>query len=816
MKLALSLLFTILFGANAYAQLTITGKIKDEQANPVPFATIYVKNTTTGTSANSEGEYTLQLKPGQYEVLYKAVGYKQESRKLEIKTNQVINVNLTTENYQLKDVTIRATGEDPAYGIIRKAIKKRKTYLSEVKAYTCDVYIKGLQKLLGAPKKFMGRDIDKLGREIGLDSNRKGIIYLSESESKYSYQYPNRVHEEMISSKVSGRNQAFSFNRVTDMAVNFYENLQNWQGLSNRPLVSPIADDAMLYYKYQLIGESTENGETIYKIQVTPRRAYDPCFEGIIYILKDSWRIYGLNLYITKKANINFVDTVKVNQQFFPVSNKAWMTSSIKLEFAGSFLGFKFGGYFISIYKNYDLNPVFNKKDFAEVLRMTKQVNKKDAAYWNTERPIPLTEEEKADYIKKDKLAQRRESKEYMDSLDRANNKFKPGNLLLGGIDIRNRYEKEYYHFDGLLNSLLFNTVEGFAINYGATFTKQIDTATNRYLRLGAKVRYGFSDHLLNGSVSATLPLKTFRLNISGGSDVVDLNNLAPVSPFLNSAYSLLNRQNLEKLYQKDFANFSIAGRITGGWQASAGIEWANRKWLPNTSSYSLLSPRGHQYTSNNPLVPAQDVSLFPENQSFKFMFRTTYDFSDKYETYPNGRRYLPSPYPTIGFSYTKGIKSMLGSDVNYDLVSADISKSNIPMGMYGKTSFYLGIGKFINADQLYFPDYKQFGGNEVFFYQAGISRYLLLDYYRFSTYTQYFEGHFEHNFSGFILNKIPFIRKLKLQEIVDVNYLSTPNLKNYTELGFGVQYLNFRLMYGKSYNSGSNINSALRLGVAF
>jgi len=814
MKLTLPLFLILFLSSSVFAQVNITGKIKDEHANSIPFATIYVKNTTIGTSANSEGEYTLQLKPGQYEVLYKAVGYRQESRRIDIKTSQVIDVSLKPESYLLKDVTITAGGEDPAYAIMRKAIKKRKTYLDEVKAYTCEVYIKGLQKLLDAPKRFLGRDMNELAREIGLDSNRRGIIYLSESESKYSYQYPNDVHEEMISSKVSGRNRAFSFNRATDMKVNFYENLEHWDEISNRPLVSPIAEDAMLYYNYKLLGESVENGETIYKIRIKPRREYDPCFEGTIYILKDSWRIYGLDLYITKKANINFVDTIKINQQFFPVNNKAWMVSSAKFDFVGGLFGFKFGGYFISIYKNYDLAPVFAKKEFAEVLRITREVNKKDSLYWQQERPIPLTVEEKTDYVKKDALAKHRESKEYQDSLDRRNNKFRLSRLLMGGLSIRNRYEKETFRYDPILNSFLFNTVEGFAFNYGVSFTKQIDSVTNRFLRVGAHVRYGFSNHLLNGNVNATIPVSTFRLNFTGGSDVVDLNNLTPIPSFINTAYSLFDRQNYEKLYEKDFVNLSLAGRITGGWVGSAGVEWANRKWLPNASSYSILSPGSNNYTSNNPLNPAADVPLFPENQSLKVTFRTSYDFSDKYETYPNGRRYIPSDYPTIGFNYTKGIKNVLGSDVDYDLVSADITKTDIPMGMYGKTSFYVGIGKFLNATSLYYPDYKQFSGNQVLFYQQGISKFLLLDYYHFSTYTQYVEGHFEHNFSGFILNKLPLIRKLKLQEIVDVNYLTTPNLKNYTEVGVGVEYFGFRLMYGQSYNSGTNIHSALRVSL--
>jgi len=137
-------------------------------------------------------------------------------------------------------------------------------------------------------------------------------------------------------------------------------------------------------------------------------------------------------------------------------------------------------------------------------------------------------------------------------------------------------------------------------------------------------------------------------------------------------------------------------------------------------------------------------------------------------------------------------------------------------MGFYGKTSFFIGTGKFLNANKLYFPDYKHFDGNQLLAYTPGINRFLLLDYYNFSTPDKYAEGHLEHNFMGFITNKIPLIRKLKLQEIVDVNYLYTPTLKNYTELGFGLQYLNIRLMYGKSFNSGSNTNSAIRLGVSF
>ncbi|WP_374950585.1 DUF5686 and carboxypeptidase regulatory-like domain-containing protein [Mucilaginibacter sp.] len=818
MKSALIAFTLILSGLSLFAQdVIISGKITGEGGNGVPFATVYIRNTTKGVSANSDGEYSLNLKAGTYEVQYKAVGYKAESRKVELRSSQSINIVLKSELFELKEVAIRAGAEDPAYAIIRKAIKKRKSYLNEVNAYTCEVYIKGLQKLLAAPKKFLGVDVQKIARENGLDSNRTGIVYLSESQSKYSFMRPNLVHEEVISSKISGRNNAFTFNRASDLKVNFYENTQDWEGLSPRPVISPIADNALFYYKYKWMGITIENGETINKIQVTPRREHDPCFNGYLYILEDSWRLQGLGLYLTKKNNINFVDTLKVNQEFFPVSGNAWMPASIKFEFTGGLFGFKFGGYFISLYKDYDINPTLDKKQFSEVLRITNGINKKDSLYWQTERPIPLTEEEKTDYQKKAILAAKRESKPYLDSLDRVNNKFSPGKFILGGYRHRNRFDKEYYNFDPLLSSVLFNTVEGFVVNYGASFIKQIDSANSKYLSVYAKARYGFSNHLFNLNGGISFPAGNFMLNLSGGSNVLDMNNHQPITEFTNTVYSLLARQNFQKLYQKQYVNFSASTRISGGWMANGFAEWSDRKWLPNSSNFTIFHPDGREYTSNNPFLTNADVPLFPQNQAFKLGVRTTYNFSNKYETYPPGRRYIASPYPTVGLSFTKAFKNVFGSDADYKLLSADITKDDIPMGMYGKTSFYVSAGKFINAKNINYIDYRHFSGNEALFYRPGNTKFLLLDYYTFSTGDKFLEAHLEHNLSGFITNKIPIIRKLKLQEIINVNYLTTPALKNYTELGFGLQAAGLRVMYGTAYNNMNNrLNSAIRIGLSF
>ena len=47
-------------------------------------------------------------------------------------------------------------------------------------------------------------------------------------------------------------------------------------------------------------------------------------------------------------------------------------------------------------------------------------------------------------------------------------------------------------------------------------------------------------------------------------------------------------------------------------------------------------------------------------------------------------------------------------------------------------------------------------------------------------------EAHIEHHFGGFLFNKIPGIRTLKLDEVVGFHFLYTPARKQYFQLDIG------------------------------
>lgn len=815
-KFRLSVAILLIIFTNAVAQeYQVTGKITDQSGEVVPFASIYIKNTSKGVSANVDGTYKLTVDKGTHTLVYKAIGYKVFERSINVSNNIVANQVLASESYTLNNVIIKGNAENPAFEIIRKTIRNRKKYLTEVPEYSTDVYIKGLQKLVGAPKKFFGRDVQKT---LDLDTNRAGIIYLSESTSNFDFRQPNQIREEMVSSKVSGRNSAFSWNKASDLRINFYNNLVlEGSGMSSRSFVSPIADNALFYYNYKLLGTTEENGITINKIEIIPRRKNDPVFRGVVYIANDQWRLVGANLHLTKDAGINFVDTLVIGQQFIKVEN-TYLPSSTRFEFNGKALGFKFEGYFVGIYSNYNIHPNFPKNHFgAEILKITKSVNKKDSLYWMNNRPIPLTEEEKRDYVRKDSIALLKTSKKYLDSVEREANEFGIGKLFFTGYQKLDRYDRKYIAYDPIVRSIFYNTVEGLAIKYGITYRKTFEDRSYYYFR--PEARYGFSNRLFTANINGGYyydPLKRASVGGGFGTEVSDLNRYGTQGLLSNTLNSLVFERNLPKFYKREFATINTSRELADGLQGSVEVNFSKNSTLQNTTDYKFRDVKDREFTSNNPFTPTTETPLFPTYQSFNVSATLSYTVGQKYVTRPDGKFYEESKFPRFQLGYRKGIKGILSSDVDYDLLTLEIYQEKIRTGLLGYMSFVVGAGKFLNNNSVFYPDAKHFRGNNSTIFPPNLRKFRYLDFYQYSTDRQYFEAHFEHNFAGFFMNKIPLLRKAKLEEFVGVNYLTQPQKKNYTEYFVGLQRLVFSVSYGWAYDGSKKVDQGFRIAYGF
>ena len=141
-----------------------------------------------------------------------------------------------------------------------------------------------------------------------------------------------------------------------------------------------------------------------------------------------------------------------------------------------------------------------------------------------------------------------------------------------------------------------------------------------------------------------------------------------------------------------------------------------------------------------------------------------------------------------------------------------------VKMGLLGKGQYLLEWGHFTHTDSLSFIDYQHFNGNQTFFAGFEMENFYLLDYYLYSTNDTYFQGHYEHHFNGFIFNKIPLMRKLKLQAVAGIHYLHTDTANNYWELGFGVEHI-FKILRVDFYTSfldGKSQDNGFKIGLGF
>lgn len=812
----LFLFFLLVDCAQGQELLTLTGKVTDPKGTPVPFVTIYVNTTTKGTSSNIEGNYKLNLSAGKIDLLFTAIGFEAKLMSVNMFENKSLNIELMPKVFTLNDVVIGRNNkpENEADDIIRKTIEKRSQYLEEVDAFTCEVYTKGMQKLLSSPKKFFGRDVAKI---LDLNDKGQGIIYLSETVSKLDFQKKNKIKEVMVSSKVAGNDNGFSFNKASDLSLNFYKNVVLEDKLNVRGFISPIADNAFSYYEFKLLGTNKdEDGQTINKIQVKPKRISDPAFTGEIYIIDGSWRLNSVDLFLTKKSGIEFIDTLNIKQQLVLI-NQVSVPASVQFDLKGKVLGFKFSGYAVGVYKNYNVEPAFNKHFFSnEILRINPSSNKKDSLYWAKSRPVPLTLEESENYIKKDSVSRLKSSKKYLDSVDAVKNKFNLKQILITPYIYYQSYNKKSITYDPLFKSVHYNTIEGLALRYAVTWRQGFDDG--RYYSIKPEARYGFSNRHFNGSIQAKHlydPIRNGMISVGFGTEVANLNALKQTNLFRNSINALVFGRNISKFYERRFLNIQASREFAPSFELKVTADYAEREALLNTSYHSF--GKTNDFTSNDPFNPTDNQSrLFPKHTGMVVSGTLAYTIAQKYITRPDGRFYMESKYPRLELTYRKGINNFLNSDVDYDFLSFEFFQKDVHFLLLGKSSFQLGAGKFFNSKKLYYPDWKHFRANQSLIFDADVRNFHFLDFYLFSTTKQYFEAHYQHNFGSFFISKIPLLRRLKIEEIIGGAYLTSPEKRNYSEFYFGFRRLNFRVDYGYAFDSNKRIERGFKVSYSF
>ena len=408
-RLAFILIVIFVAYSSEAQQITLKGSVTDKATSAtLIYANIRILGSTAGTTSNIEGFYELKLKPGHYNLSASYIGYKSDTISVNLISSKTVNLELEPIPVRMSEITV-LPGENPAFAIMRKAIEAKHNRTQELKTYEYTSYTKGIIKTVSD---FSTRE-DRVNVSLGsTDSSKLKITGIIENVSKSFFKAPDHFKDEIIARKQSANTPA-SINVITGGRIiqNFYNDDIQFVG---RPLMSPLADDALSYYYYSIQDTLAMDNINVFKIHVEPDKKSDPGFVGDIYIADNSFALVKLDLNLNDAANPGHLfSSLKIIQQFSPFEiphkNKSqfvYMPIDYRIFADINFLGLaRFGFELNTIFHDYKINPEISNDFFNKaIVKVLPDADKKDSTFWNTTQTIPNSLEETKAYKRIDSL----------------------------------------------------------------------------------------------------------------------------------------------------------------------------------------------------------------------------------------------------------------------------------------------------------------------------------------------------------------------------------------------------------------------------
>jgi hypothetical protein len=793
-----------------------------------------------------------------------------------------LNVALAPESFSLAEVTVRGSDRDPAYAIIQHAQQWRAYHQREVAAFRARIYIKSLGRLNETPGKLFG--LVKVGPDLkpGIFylSESLSEIAFTQPDVVKERMLSSRVSGDSrgISFNRAGAGRGLSFynnlvksgfsergfvSPIAANALSFYQYELVGSSQQNGELVHKIrvtprrrSDPVFSGFIYVVEGSwrlhsidlrLTKDAQLDYVDDLHIEQLFAPA-PGVPH----AWVVQSQKLAVSFSAlgfkGTGFITAVFSNYNHViptypappevkaaapvagsapagppviaPVTTKE-LTRQIKREKPNlSGLNRQVRRQVKQAQRDSLRNDPIAQMKKGEVMLVEKGVNERDTSYWSQLRPVPLTEEEKLDYHKKDSSEVVRKSRPYQDSLDRKRNEFGASQLLLTGYTYRNTFARRSLSVAPIFNEVLYNTVEGYVLNAQATYTQR--TEDRRFLTLAPTLRYGFSNKQLQPSLTLNWqldPQKLRQIGLIAGRTIENFDRNSQLTPFINSVYSLLANRNYAKLYRRDGAELSYLWEPVNGLTVRGAASYFERVELYNTATYLWHDVPGRAFTPNRPVADEapESATAFGRSKATVLSLNLSYKPGQRYITRPDGKYNMGSKWPTFNVQGRLAVPHLLGADVRYLLLQGSVRHTR-QFGLLGTSSAQAVVGGFVGRQEgMTFADYRHFSGNRTLL-ASNFSEFQLLDYYQYSTRTSYFEGHFDHHFNGFFFNRLPLLRSLKWQEVVSLNYLHTAQIGHYLELGAGIEHI-FKIARVDFYTglqSGERVGTGVRIGLGF
>lgn len=756
-------LFTMLVG-NIFllqAQTVVKGFVKDAiTKQPMAFVSVVFKNGK-GVSTGDDGSYSIETKNQKLNILiFSYVGYTTISREVKPGIEQSLNVDLEMGS-SLKEVVVkRGRGKyrnrnNPAVELIDKVIEnKEKNRITSYDYVQYEQYEKLGLSLANKPEKlqknlvfknykFMMENIDT----VTLQGRSILPIYLQEKlTQKYLRKNPEAVKVYILGEKKVNYGDLFDQAGLTSFLDNLYQDVNIYDNniaLLNQQFLSPIANIAPSFYRYYITDTVEIDGIKLARLYFTPKNPNDLIFRGTMFITLDgNYSIQKIDLAISKKANINWTKELKISQGFEKGFDGRYhlIKSDMIAEFAiiNNASGGVIGERLVTL-KNF----LINKPAADSIYKGKEEVNLGGAAslpdsFWITHRHQPLSKIESKTYSNIDSLRNMRSFKTFTVIVT----------ALFSGYITLNKFEI------GNTNTFYsFNPVEGLRLRLGGRTTPKF----NENLYFESYLAYGFRD-------------KQYKYGVFG---TYSFNHKSIYSFPLN--YLRVGYQYDMKIPGQELAfvqedNFLLSFKRGN-----------NDKWLyNNVFKIEYMREFGknfrylfaYKYWKQTPAGAIVYEKQTPANELIDNI--TTSEMSAEIRWAPNEQFYqtksyrspIINKYPIFKLRYIKGIKGLFGGEYNFSNINLYMEK-RFYMSQLGYTDITVQGGYIFG--QLPFPLLTIHEANQTYSYR--LYAYNLMNFLEFVS-DRYAAVNFDFHLNGFIFNKLPLLKRLKLREVASAKVL--------------------------------------------
>jgi len=736
----------------------ITGRITNEFQEPLPYANVYVQQLQTGTVSDDQGRYYFRPDvEGEYNLVFSSLGYESKSaRVLLVGDTAWVNIQLQTSSFDLQEIVVSANQRDPAFAIIKQVIDHKERQLRAADSYRTKVYLKAVEESEVAPPKEAPRatvdvtvpDADPFAAEAAANEELLSGLNLVEMEVMLNYQYPRRYKEERTAYQVYGKKAGLFIPVFSETDFNFYRNLVYLPGIADAPVISPLSNNAILSYKYELQGTTYVDGRLVNEIKVIPRKEGNSTVKGTLWIVEDEWTIDKLDLELPT-GTLLFGDNFRIEQSYTVLGDSLWVVDRQAFYYESK-LGKRksVAGSTVLRYSDYQHNYAFPDQFFGnEVAVTTTEAYDRDGAYWARTRTEALADREAQLIHLRDSIQQVHNSPAYRDSLEHLYNKVNLLELAWDGVGIRNWREESHVYVGSLAAMLDFSPVGGWRVGpYVSRFKRY---QNGQIWSNSGTVDYGLRNRDLQGNFSSWFRYDPFRLgavSVSGGRSFQAINQY---DAYLN----LLRPSNYTLL---DALRVGHEIELVNGLNWTTSASWNDRRPITGYDVDSFLE---------GVVSDDDEVVDFERYQAFVTTNVLSYTPGQRYMREPNRKVVLGSKWPTLSLLHRRGWDQALGSDIRFDYLEVALNQE-IVLGALGNLNYRAQLGQFVNTDDLRFIDWKQFRQSDPFLYSNPLNSFQLLDT-SLTTTNLHFELHFIHHFNGAIINNIPLLKKTRLRTVV-------------------------------------------------